>query len=241
MTINQYSTLTFDCYGTLIDWESGIYDALLPLTRQLSPLPDRNQVLQTFAEVESGVQSEFPDLPYPKILVKVHVQLAKRFDISAKPESHETFGQSVANWPAFPDSAESLQYLKKYFKLVILSNVDRTGFSYSNRHLVVNFDAVYTAQDIGSYKPSSKNFIYMLEQLESLGISKDEILHTAQSLYHDMVPATEIGLATCWIDRRAGQEGAGATPSVKVNVVTDYRFESLVDMVAAHKAEMSVG
>ena len=241
MTINQYSTLTFDCYGTLIDWESGIYDALLPLTRQLSPLPDRNQVLQTFAEVESGVQSEFPDLPYPKILVKVHVQLAKRFDISATPESHETFGQSVANWPAFPDSAESLQYLKKYFKLVILSNVDRTGFSYSNRHLVVNFDAVYTAQDIGSYKPSSKNFIYMLEQLESLGISKDEILHTAQSLYHDMVPATEIGLATCWIDRRAGQEGAGATPSVKVNVVTDYRFESLVDMVAAHKAEMSVG
>ena len=81
----------------------------------------------------------------------------------------------------------------------------------------------------------------MIEQLESRGISKYEILHTAQSLYHDMVPATEIGLATCWIDRRAGQEGAGATPSVNVNVVTDYRFESLTDMVAAHKVELSVG
>ena len=241
MTINQYSTLTFDCYGTLIDWESGIYDALLPLTQQVNPLPDRTQVLQAFAEVESGVQSEFPDLPYPEILVKVHIQLAKSFDVSATAESHETFGRSVANWPAFPDSAESLQYLKKYFKLVILSNVDRTGFSYSSRHLGVDFDAVYTAQDIGSYKPSPTNFIYMIEQLESRGISKDEILHTAQSLYHDMVPATEIGLATCWIDRRAGQEGAGATPSVNVNVVTDYRFESLTDMVAAHKVEISVG
>ena len=241
MTINQYSTLTFDCYGTLIDWESGIYDALLPLTQQVNPLPDRTQVLQAFAEVESGVQSEFPDLPYPEILVKVHIQLAKSFDVSATAESHETFGRSVANWPAFPDSAESLQYLKKYFKLVILSNVDRIGFSYSSRHLRVDFDAVYTAQDIGSYKPSPTNFIYMIEQLESLGISKDEMLHTAQSLYHDMVPATEIGLATCWIDRRAGQEGAGATPCVNVNVETDYRFESLTDLVTAHKAEMSVG
>jgi 2-haloalkanoic acid dehalogenase type II len=150
---------------------------------------------------------------------------------------HERFGNSVPEWPAFPDSAESLLYLKQHYRLVILSNVDRESFRGSNRRLGVEFDAIFTAQDIGSYKPDLRNFHYMLERLAGMGIGKGDALHTAQSLFHDHAPARQVGLATAWIDRRHAASGWGATMPPPEGTSWDFRFDSLAAMVEAHRAE----
>ena len=145
------------------------------------------------------------------------------------------FGASVPGWPAFPDSAAALRDLKRHYRLVILSNVDRESFSGSARRLGVDFDAVFTAEDIGSYKPDRRNFEYLLRELGKDGIGRDKILHTTQSLHHDHLPASRLGLATAWIDRRHERQGWGATPAAEVAV--DFRFTSLAEMAAARLAE----
>ena len=160
-------------------------------------------------------------------------------DVPASWEDCLTYGASVGDWPAFEDSAASLQYLKQHYKLVVLSNVDNASFARSNRKLQVEFDAIYTAADIGSYKPAPRNFEYMLEQLARHGIGKADILHTAESLFHDHGPANDFGLANCWIYRRHGEAGSGATMPLADQPHTDFKFRSLADFVAAHKAEMA--
>ena len=141
----------------------------------------------------------------------------------------------MPDWPAFPDSAAALAYLKQHYKLVILSNVDRTSFAGSNRRLGVAFDAIYTAQDIGSYKPDPANFRYMLDHLAALGNGPGDILHTAQSLFHDHGPARRLGLASAWIDRRQDQQGWGATPPPPEGAGYDFRFPSMAALVQAHQ------
>jgi 2-haloalkanoic acid dehalogenase type II len=144
----------------------------------------------------------------------------------------------VKDWPAFPDSAESLAYLKKHYKLVILSNIDNASFAASNQRLRVTFDAIYTAQDVGSYKPSDRNFDYLIAKLQSIGIAKSEILHTAESLFHDHAPANRHGLASCWIYRRHNQQGFGATMNPGATPKHNFCFHSMADMVAAHRQEV---
>lgn len=143
----------------------------------------------------------------------------------------------MPDWPAFTDSAEALAYLTQHYKLVILSNVDRASFADSNALLGVTFDAIYTAQDIGSYKPDLTNFRYMLDRLAELRIAKSNILHTAQSLFHDHAPAKAIGLASAWIDRRHATGGFGATMAPPASTGYDFRFNSVADFAAAHLAE----
>lgn len=238
MKLGQFSTLTFDCYGTLIDWETGIHRALQPLLQMTGKNFDKEDALAAFHQAEGPAQQNNPNLLYRDLLAAVHREIAAQLDISATEAMHHEFAQSIRDWPPFADSVESLRYLKQHYRLVILSNVDNAGFAFSNRHLEVDFDEIFTAEDIGSYKPSLANFTYMLEKLSAQGISKSEILHTAQSLYHDMVPATEIGLTRCWINRRAGQKGSGATPTVNQKVEVDWQFVSLAEMVTAHRAEV---
>jgi putative hydrolase of the HAD superfamily len=146
----------------------------------------------------------------------------------------------VKNWPAFPDSATALQYLKKHYKLVILSNVDNESFAASNDRLQVAFDAVYTAEDVGSYKPSDRNFDYMIEKLQTLGIEKQAILHTAESMFHDHGPANAHGLASCWVFRRHDQEGFGATMNPGEMPRVDFQFDSMADLVKAHQEALGV-
>ncbi len=142
-------------------------------------------------------------------------------------------------WPAFADSAGALQYLKRHAKLVILSNVDNESFAASNKKLMVDFDAIYTAEDIGSYKPSDRNFDYMLEKLTTLGIEKHEILHTAESMFHDHVPANKHGLASCWIHRRHDQKGFGATMNPGKMPKCNFQFNSMADLVKAYQSEVT--
>ena len=237
--LTDYKALTFDCYGTLIDWESGIWDALQPLWLVNGADIDRETALRAFAETESAQQAATPDMLYPEILTHVHHALARRFDLKTDIEMDRVFGHSVPHWPAFPDSADALRILKRHYKLVILSNVDRDGFASSNRKLGVEFDAIYTAQDVGSYKPNRANFDHMLEHLpKDLGLGADDILHTAQSLFHDHVPARDAGLARAWIDRQNLAEDGnwGATAVVGDRPSVDFRFTSMMEMAKAVEA-----
>ena len=237
--LTDYKVLTFDCYGTLIDWESGIWDALQPLWMANGCEVDRETGLRAFAEAESAQQAATPGMLYPEVLTHVHHAIARRFDLKSSVEMDRTFGQSLPHWPAFPDSADALRKLKKRYKLVILSNVNREGFAASNRKLGVAFDAIYTAQDVGSYKPNPANFSYMLEHLSAdLGLAPEDVLHTAQSLFHDHVPARDAGLARAWIDRQGLGDGDnwGATAVVPDRPTVDFHFATMMDMALAAEA-----
>jgi 2-haloacid dehalogenase len=235
MKLTDFKALTFDCYGTLIDWESGMIEALKPLTGKLSRALTRDEILEAHARHESSQQVQTPAMLYRELLAIVYRRLAEEWGVPATWGECVAYGRSVKDWPAFADSAGALQYLKRRYKLVILSNVDNESFSASNEKLKVDFDAVYTAEDIGAYKPSSRNFEYMLAKLKTLGIEKDEILHTAESLFHDHGPANTFGLASCWIYRRHDRQGFGATMVPAEMPKTDFRFTSMAGLVDAHQ------
>lgn len=237
MKLRDFTTLTFDCYGTLIDWESGMLAALQPLTRRVSPTLSADQILEAHARHESAQQVQTPAMRYSELLAVVYKRLAEEWGLPVTWKECLAYGASVPDWPAFPDSVEALAYLKKHFKLVILSNVDNESFSASAERLKVAFDAVYTAQDIGSYKPSERNFEYMLQKQASNGTRQEQILHTAESLFHDHVPANRHGLASCWIHRRHGKEGFGATMTPATMPRHDFRFTSMAEMARAHQNE----
>ena len=238
MKLSDFKALSFDCYGTLIDWETGLFDALVPLTSRVSRPLSRDEVLEAHARHESSQQLSTPAKSYRDLLAIVYKRLAEEWGVSATWADCVRYGQSVQNWPAFPDSAAALQYLKQHYKLVILSNVDNESFAASNEKLKVAFDAIYTAEDVGSYKPSDRNFDYMLDKLTSLGIARHEILHTAESLFHDHAPANRHGLVSCWIYRRHGQQGFGATVNPGKLPKVDFQFNSMAELAGAHQAEM---
>jgi 2-haloalkanoic acid dehalogenase type II len=239
MSLTDFKALTFDCYGTLIDWETGIVDALAPLTRRVGRPLSRDAILEAHARQESRQQRYTPAKRYSDLLSVVHKRLAEEWGVAADPAESAAYGASIGDWPAFPDSAEALAYLKRHYKLIILSNVDNASFARSNAKLGVTFDAICTAEDIGSYKPSAQNFAYLLDQLAAMGIAKGEVLHTAESLFHDHVPGRAAGLATCWIHRRHAQGGFGATMNPGEAPAFDFRFTSMGEMAAAHRAELA--
>jgi 2-haloalkanoic acid dehalogenase type II len=239
MRLTDFKVLTFDCYGTLIDWESGMVAALQPLTDRVGRPLTRNDILQAHAFHESSQQARTPTMLYRDLLAVVFKRLAEAWGVHVTHEECVAYGRSVGDWPAFPDSPGALQYLKKFFKLVILSNVDNETFERSNKRLHVEFDAVVTAQDAGSYKPSLLNFEYLLERLgQGLGsapIGKGDILHVAESLFHDHKPANSMGLTSCWIHRRHQDEGFGATMSPGDLPRFDFRFTSMAELAQAHQ------
>ena len=253
MKISDFDTLTFDCYGTLIDWDSGIFAALGPLLSRarIGAAGDavglsragmglsrsgvelsRDEVLEAFGRLEARQQEKTPDMIYSDLLAEVHGQLAIEWDVARDQAEDADFGRSIGVWPAFPDTVEALRYLRQHFRLVILSNVDRDSFRATGQRLGVAFDAVYTAQDIGSYKPDPRNFRYLIDRLREQGVPKEKILHVAQSLFHDHGPAKAMGLSSAWIDRRQDAD-RGAMPEVRYDV----RFTSLGALAEAHRAE----
>lgn len=239
--LNDFQALTFDCYGTLIDWETGIWDALQPLfAENPGAAVTRSGALEMFGRIEQELEDDNPRMLYSEVLTRVHERLGRDFDLETTPELNRAFGTSIGHWPAFADSAESLRYLKTRFKLFILSNVNRDGFAASNRKLGVAFDGIYTAEDIGSYKPNVRNFEHLITQLRNdHGVERGSILHTAQSLFHDHAPARALGLANAWIDRQRLSEGGswGATASVAERPKVDFVFFSMGELAEAVRAE----
>lgn len=239
MKLTDFKALTFDCYGTLIDWETGLLTALAPLAARASRTRSRNEILEEYGAQEFSQEHYTPTKKYSELLATVYKRLAENWGTPAPWEECLAFGRSLRDWPAFPDSPAALKYLKQHYRLFPLSNVDNESFAHSNAKLGVQFDGICTAEDIGSYKPSLRNFNYLLERLASQGIQREQILHVAQSLFHDHAPANELGLASCWIDRRHTQSGGGATRVPGSTPRYDFRFTSLGELAEAHRSELA--
>ncbi|OZI17091.1 haloacid dehalogenase type II [Bordetella genomosp. 7] len=235
MKLTEFKVLSFDCYGTLIDWERGMTNGLAPLIGRMKAAPDIDRLLEHHARLEAAQQALTPTKLYRDVLAVVYKRLAEEHGLSVPWRECVEYGLGARNWPAFQDSAGVLQYLKKHFKLVVLSNTDNDTFSHSNDKLQVDFDAIYTAQDIGSYKPSLQSFEYMLARQKAAGVEKHEILHVAESLFHDHEPANRIGIASCWIYRRFDKPGYGAAPEPLAMPSYNFQFNSLADFAKAHQ------
>ncbi len=208
MNFDQFKSLSFDCYGTLIDWETGISSSLNGILNAHDVTAPQNVMLELFGKAEAEIESG-PYRPYRDVLKAVLVKIGDVFGFEPSPEEFGSFSKSVMNWPAFPDASQALLKLATKYQLIILSNIDDDLFPYSQKLLGVDFDRVFTAQQIGSYKPSRRNFEYLVEHA---GVPRNELLHVAQSLFHDIAPAKDMDLATVWINRREGVDGFGATP-----------------------------
>jgi 2-haloalkanoic acid dehalogenase type II len=239
MKISGFDALTFDCYGTLIDWETGIVAALRAWAVARGVDVGDAELLAAFSQAESRHQAATPSALYPEILAAVLRDIGTQVGAAPSTAEQIAFGRSVQDWPAFPDSAEALEYLKRYYKLVIVSNIDRESFRHSNAKLGVDFDLVVTAQDVGSYKPAPGHFTRALALLAELGVGKDKVLHTAQSLFHDHVTAKGFGLTTMWINRHAGTGDLGATPPPSAPVTPDFEVPTLAVMVNLHRQELA--
>ncbi|MGB3328724.1 MAG: haloacid dehalogenase type II [Thermomicrobiales bacterium] len=226
-SLADFDALSFDCYGTLIDWETGLRAGLARVAALAPTPPAIESMLEAYADAESTIEHEQPTLRYPGVIAAAVRATGDALGIAVPATLAAEIGASVPAWPAFPDSADALARLQRHVTLIILSNVDRTSFAASNARLGVTFDAIHTAEDIGSYKPDARNFTYLLDRVEARGIPRGRLLHVAQSLYHDHVPAKAHGLATVWIDRRGAQAGFGATPPPPEVVSPDWTFPSM--------------
>lgn len=203
----KYEVLTFDCYGTLIDWESGMLAVIKTLLANHSINLDDEKVLELFAKFETE-QEQGEYTKYKEILKGVVQKFGEQLGFEPSLKEQNSLFDSVNNWPLFPDTVEALKSLKKRFKLAILSNIDDDLFSSTAEQLEVEFDWVITAEQAKSYKPSLNNFQLAIERI---GLPIEKILHVACSLYHDIVPASSLKLSTVWVNRRANKEGAGAS------------------------------
>ena len=239
MKLTDFKVLTFDVYGTLIDWESGMINALKPLTDRVNQTLSRDDILEAHAYHESTTQRWTPSKKYSELLPVVYRRLAEEWAVDVSWEECQAYGLSVRQWPAFQDSREALSYLKQHYLLVVLTNTDNISFSGSSGRLGVHFDGVFTAEDIGSYKPDDRNFEYMIETLGRRGIEKHQILHTAESMFHDHGPANRHGLANCWIYRRHQEKGFGATMNPGDMPHYDFCFNSMRDLAETHRREMA--
>lgn len=233
LDLTAFDALSFDCYGTLIDWEAGIAAELRRWADARGLSITDEQLLTAFSTHEARSEAEHPSELYPLILARSMRALGAELGVPVDDAEAEAFGASVPDWPAFPDSAEALGRLAGHYRLIILSNVDRTSFAGSNRRLGVTFTSIVTAQDVGSYKPDPRNFEALAREVDRLGIQQGRLLHVAQSLFHDHVPAKAVGLPTVWIDRRQGNPGWGATPEPPAPVTPDLTFASMAEFADA--------
>ena len=233
MTLADFDALSFDCYGTLIDWEAGIVAVLAPWARAHDLDIDDDALLAAYAAHETQAEAELPSALYPDIVGSSFRALGEELGAFVSQHDAQRLAVSVPDWPAFDDSHDALVALGQKHPLIVLSNVDRASFAGSNRRLGVQFDKVLTAQDVGSYKPSPRNFDALLQAAQAMGVGEGRLLHVAQSLFHDHLPAKAAGLSTVWINRRHGRVGWGATPPPAGDVSPDWEFPSMAAFAQA--------
>ncbi len=224
-----FDALTFDCYGTLIDWERGILEALAPVLANHGVRPGDDAALEAYARHEAALEAG-PYLRYREVLAGSLRGLGGELGFEPMEPELAAFSGSVGDWPAFPDSADALAQLKERFRLGVITNCDDDLFALSTPRLGVRFDWIITAEQARSYKPSTHNFELAFERID---VPRERILHVAQSLFHDHVPAQELGMTSVWVDRRHDREGHGATPAARATpdlAVPDMR--TLADMAA---------
>lgn len=219
--------LTFDCYGTLIDWESGLLAILRDTLGEAAADTSDEDLLSLYAKFEADAERSFQ--PYRDVLRDVMQRFDKQFEAGLSDVGLEVLALDLPTWPPFDDTIPALRRLAERYALGVISNVDRDLFSATAKVLEVPFDWVITAEDAGSYKPSLNNFNVALDEM---GAEVEEVVHVAQSLYHDIAPAAGLGLKTIWVDRRRGRTGTGATPQAVAHPdarVSD--LSSLADLI----------
>ncbi|HLO05219.1 MAG TPA: haloacid dehalogenase type II [Terriglobales bacterium] len=206
LNFDQFRLLTFDCYGTLIDWESGIFSALRPILARHGKTISDSDLLRLYSEFEAaGEQGEFR--PYRQVLESVVKGFGERLGFTPAEPEISSLPDSLPNWLPFPDTVAALGKLKAHYQLAIISNVDDDLFAATARRLEVIFDYVITAHQARAYKPSLQ--IFKLAQ-QRTGAIPSRWLHVGQSLYHDVVPAQSLGIKTVWVNRASPRPGAGA-------------------------------
>jgi 2-haloacid dehalogenase len=224
MPFESIRLITFDCYGTLIDWENGMLAALRPLlSRDGRNVPDL-QILELYGEIEAELESG-PYLPYRQVLAQAAREIGRRLGKEISAQEGSVFAESLTRWKPFVDTLPALQSLAPRFRLGIISNVDDDLFAETRKKLTpVEFDFVITAQQMQSYKPSHRNFE---EAIRRSGLSKDQIMHAGQSLYHDIAPANALGIQNVWVNRPSIRPGSGAarpgtaTPNYEVRTLAE--------------------
>ncbi len=233
LDLTAYRALSFDCYGTLIDWEAGIAAVLSPWANEQGLELSDEQLLLAYADNEAAVERETPTALYPEVLAESFRRTGSALGRAVSDEWAGRLADSVPSWPAFPDSAEALARLAAHYQLIIVSNVHRAGFDGSNQRLRGDFAAIITAEDVGGYKPAENHFRALEATLPTLGVARSELLHVAQSLFHDHVPAKREGLPSVWINRRHDQSGWGATPEPEDGFSYDLEFHSMREFADA--------
>jgi 2-haloacid dehalogenase len=224
MAFDSIRLITFDCYGTLVDWENGMLAAMRPLFSGDGQRPDDAQLLAAYGEIEAEIEAG-PYLPYRQVLARTVQEMGRRMGKATTEQQGSEFAQSLTRWQPFPDTNRALQTMKKKFRLGIISNIDDDLFAETGKKLEVEFDFVVTAQQVRSYKPSPGNFE---EALRRGGVSKDQMLHAGQSLYHDVAPANALGIANVWVNRPSIRPGSGAArPGV---ATPTYQVRSLMEL-----------
>ncbi len=227
MAFASIRLITFDCYGTLIDWENGMLAALRPmLSRGGLQVPDA-QILELYGEIEAEIEAG-PYLPYRQVLTQVAQEIGRRTGVNISAEEGRTFADSLTRWKPFIDTMPALQLLARRFRVAIISNVDDDLFAETRKKLApVEFDFVVTAQQVGSYKPSLKNFE---EAIRRSGLNKDQIMHVGQSIYHDIEPANALGITNAWVNRPSLRPGSGPVklgtgkPTYEVRLLSELSF-----------------
>ncbi len=227
----EFEALTFDCYGTLIDWEAGIAAALGGMLSKHATAPDAEELLQRYAGHETALEAG-PYRRYREILAEAARRVGRDYGLEPLQDEVEAFAASVGEWPAFPDSAAALAGLAERYRLGVITNCDDDLFAMSNRRLGITFDWVVTAEQAGSYKPDPRNFELAFARIN---VPRERILHVAQSLFHDHVPAKALGLTTVWIDRRRDRPGFGATPPAEAT--PDLILPDMASLAAAALAD----
>lgn len=208
--------VTFDCYGTLVDWETGLLGALRPMLERGECHPSDQHILGAFAEAEREVEAG-PYMSYREVCAEVARLVAHRFAVALEPGEERALAESIADWPAFAETPGALRDLKKRFKVGVLSNIDDDLFALTEPKLGVDLDLLVTAQGVRLYKPGAAHFEAALDRL---GLKPSEVLHVAESRYHDVAPAKAMGFRTVWVNRKPGRASAsgesGAQPDITV-------------------------
>jgi 2-haloalkanoic acid dehalogenase type II len=236
MDWKKFKLLTLDCYGTLVDWEAGILRVLKPWAAAARVVTSDENLLAAFGEAESEAEHANPKSLYREILGETMNGIAKHFGKEAALDERNALANSVGDWPVFGDTVESLRTLKNWHKLMVVSNVDKISFARTAPKLGVALEGLVTAEEVGAYKPDTRMFERAFEVAADLGVEKDEVLHVAQSLYHDIVPAKALGWTTVWVDRRAGK-GGGASPNPSGDAAPHLKVASLADLVRIQLVE----
>jgi len=236
LDLRNFKALTFDVYGTLIDWEPSIISMFQSVADQYYGVDlSREQLLLEFDRARAQLQRVRPALLYPEVLRRAYNEFCERYAIPANDAERELFANAVMLWPAFPDAREALSYLHRHFKIGLLSNIDDKSLSFSTRKLGLTADVIATAEGVAAYKPDHDHFLAAFESFAAIGVSKDQILHVGQSLRADVIPANALGIKVAWIKRPGRSLGSrvedakGAQPNIA--------FDTLEQLAALHRAQ----